>query len=190
MMRYLENRTMNEKQIVDSKGKIHLYEWLNKVPLNGNGETITVNYFSYKIISVTNRGKEKINYRNSWVTDVKVTEENVETLVRGGRCRWKIENECFNTLKNQGYHIEHNYGHGEKNLCYNFLLLTLIAFSFHQILECADKLFQACRKKFGSKWHMWETLRAYIKILIFDSWEHLLDFALDPDKYSPTINKT
>ena len=190
MMRYLENQTMNEKQIVDSKGKIHLYEWFNKVPLNGNGETITVNYFSYKIISVKNKGKEKINYRNSWVTDIEVTEENVETLVRGGRCRWKIENECFNTLKNQGYHIEHNYGHGEKNLCYNFLLLTLIAFSFHQILEHADKLFQACRKKFGSKWHMWETLRAYIKILVFDSWEHLLDFALDPEKYNPTIQKT
>jgi len=187
MMRYLEHQTMGAKRIVDDKGNIHLSEWLNGVPLNGNAETVAVNYFSYKKISVDAVGNEKINYWNSWVTDVEVTEENVEPLVKGGRCRWKIENECFNTLKNQGYHIEHNYGHGEKNLCFNFLLLTLIAFSFHQILECADKLFQACRKKFGSKWHMWESLRAYIKILIFDSWEHLLDFALDPPKYNPTI---
>jgi hypothetical protein len=28
-------------------------------------------------------------------------------LVKGGRARWKIENEAFNTLKNQGYHLEH-----------------------------------------------------------------------------------
>jgi hypothetical protein len=28
-------------------------------------------------------------------------------MVRGARARWKIENETFNTLKNQGYHIEH-----------------------------------------------------------------------------------
>ncbi len=26
------------------------------------------------------------------------------------------ENETFNTLKNQGYHSEHNYGPGKKNL--------------------------------------------------------------------------
>jgi len=36
---------------------------------------------------------------------------------RGGRARWRIENETFNTLKNQGYHFAHNYGHGENNLC-------------------------------------------------------------------------
>lgn len=189
MMQYLANQTMCAKRMVDDKGNIHLYEWLNGVPLNGNAETVMVNYFSYKKISMDDAGNETIKYWNSWVTDIEVTEKNVATLVAGGRCRWKIENECFNTLKNQGYHIEHNYGHGEKNLCFNFLLLTLIAFSFHQILECADKLFQACRKKFGSKWHMWETLRAYIKILVFDSWEHLLDFALAPPKYNPTIRK-
>ncbi|MFH1962293.1 MAG: hypothetical protein ABIJ30_05370, partial [bacterium] len=97
--------------------------------------------------------------------------------------KWKIENECFNTLKNQGYHIEHNYGHGEKNLCFNFFLLTLLAFYFHQIFELTDRLYQECRKKFGSKRHMWETLRSYIKILIFEDWEELLNFALDPTKY-------
>ena len=36
--------------------------------------------------------------------------------MRGGRARWKIENETFNTLKNQGYHFEHNYGHGKKSV--------------------------------------------------------------------------
>ncbi|MBU1752897.1 ISNCY family transposase, partial [bacterium] len=77
----------------------------------------------------------------------------------------------------------HNYGHGEKNLCFNFFLLTLLAFYFHQIFELTDRLYQECRKKFGSKRHMWETLRSYIKILIFEDWEELLNFALDPTKY-------
>ena len=27
-----------------------------------------------------------------------------------------VENETFNTLKNQGYQLEHNFGHGTKNL--------------------------------------------------------------------------
>ena len=38
------------------------------------------------------------------------------TLMRGARVRWKIENETFNTLKNQGYHFEHNLGHGRAHL--------------------------------------------------------------------------
>ena len=91
-------------------------------------------------------------------------------------------------MKNQGYHIEHNYGHGENNLCHNFYLLTLLAFFFHQIFELTDRLYQANRLKFGSKRHMWETLRTYIKLLIFDSWEFLLAFALSPDDYNVRCN--
>ena len=41
--------------------------------------------------------------------------------MRAGRARWKIENETFNTLKNQGYCFEHN--HGEKNLSTVFALM-------------------------------------------------------------------
>lgn len=184
MMEYIEaSNKINEMRIQDKKERIHVYEWINDVPLNGNEDSINVNYFQYKIISKDINGNEKVNYKSSWVTDFKITKENVKTLVRGGRCRWKIENECFNTLKNQGYYIEHNYGHGSKNLCFNFFLLTLLAFYFHQIFELIDHLYQACRRKFGSKRHMWETLRTYIKILIFETWEYLLDFALTPTKY-------
>ena len=44
-----------------------------------------------------------------------------------------------------------------------------------------DGLYQECRKKFGSKQHMWETLRAYIKIFLFHSWDNLLKFAFACD---------
>ena len=174
---------MQEKHIVDEKGRRHIYTWLNDVPLNGHKDTLRVNYLDYRIISLDKHGNERISYHNSWVTDIVITDENVEILSRAGRCRWKIENECFNTLKNQGYHIDHNYGHGSNHLCFNFYLLTLVAFYFHQIFELTDGLYQACRKKFGSKAHMWETLRAYIKILVFDTWDHLLDFSYTPTKY-------
>ncbi len=76
--------------------------------------------------------------------------------------------------------MDRNYGHGKKNLSFNFYLLTLLAFFFHQIFELTDRQYQACRKKFGSKRHLWEKLRAYIEILIFDTWEKLLDFAVSP----------
>jgi hypothetical protein len=61
-------------------------------------------------------GELKLTYRSSWITDFTVCKNNVAELVRNARTRWKIENECFNNLKNQGYHLEHNYGHGSENL--------------------------------------------------------------------------
>ena len=178
-----DKEDINERCIIDKKGRTHKYEWVNNMPLYGSSDSIEVNFFRYQIISKDKNGNEKIAYKSSWVTDLEINEENCVTLVRGARCRWKIENECFNTLKNQGYSIEHNYGHGEKNLCFNFFLLTLLAFFFHQIFELTDHLYQECRKKFGSKQNMWSSLRSYIMIFVYETWEVLLDFALNPRKY-------
>jgi len=171
---------MGTKTIIEGNTS-HIYEWVNQIPLNGNKETVIINYFRYQKI-INENGVERISYRNSWVTDFLIGEKNIETLVRGGKCRWKVENECFNTLKNQGYNIEHNYGHGEKNLSFNFLCLILLAFYFHQIFELTDGIFQDCRKKWGSKKNLWSKIRALLDFFIFDSWYHLLEFLLNPQK--------
>lgn len=163
----------------DDKGREHFYEWMNAVPLSGREDAIRVNYFQCRVVSKDKKGKETI-FLNSWVTDIVITESNIKTLVAGGRCRWKNENECFNVMKNHGYYMDRNYGHGKKNLCYNFYLLTLLAFFFHQIFELTDTQYQACRKKLGSKKNLWEKLRAYIDLLIFETWEQLLTFVLTP----------
>jgi hypothetical protein len=171
-------KEVSRMEFRDKKGRLHVYEWINGVPLNGNKETVITNYFEYWLID-----KEKVTYHNSWVTDISISEENVKDLVRGGRCRWKIENEVFNTLKNQGYHIEHNYGHGKKNLSMNFFLLNLLAFFMHQIFELTDNLYQQCRKKFSSKREFWNCLRGVIKVLIFPDWENLLQRVLTPSEF-------
>ena len=65
----------------------------------------------------------------SWVTDLPVKGiKQVQKIIQGGRARWKIENETFNTLKNQGYEFEHNFGHGNKNLSSVFAMLMMLAF--------------------------------------------------------------
>lgn len=166
-------------EIKDHKGRLHQYRWQNDVPLNGKADALRVNYLDYSLINA----KGKRTFYNSWVTDIEVVESHIVALAQGGRCRWKIENECFNTLKNQGYYIEHNYGHGKKNLSYNMYLLTLLAFYFHQIFELTDGAYQACREKFGSKRYLWECFRGDIRRMIFDSWELLMDFELNPDNW-------
>jgi len=193
MMAYIDTarqiKGVNSISCAQKDGKTYQYEWINDVPLNKRKDGIRVNYFSLTIISMQKDGSEKITFRSSWITDLTIDKTNVELLTKVGRSRWKIENECFNTLKNQGYAAEHNYGHGENHLAFNFYLLTLIAFLFHQVFELTDRMYQACRKKFGSKTHMWETLRAYVKIFVFSTWDMLLDFALDPGKYGPTMSQ-
>ena len=178
---------LNEITFIDDKGRIHIYAWMNNVPLNGRDDAISVNYLCCRIIGVDKNGEEKVVYKNSWVTDLDVNATNIKRLVTAGRCRWKAENEVFNVMKNHGYCMERNYGHGNENLSFNFYLLTLIAFLTHQIFELTDTLYQKCRVKFGSKKHMWETLRAYIKIIVFDTWESLLEFGLSPKKYTLSV---
>jgi hypothetical protein len=172
-------------EMIDEKGRSHQYRWKNDVPLNGKKDALRVNFIEYSMFNETGRR----TFHNSWVTDIGVTQDNIVRLAQAGRCRWKIENECFNTLKNQGYYIEHNYGHGKKNLSYNMYLLTLLAFYFHQVFELTDGAYQACRKKFGSKRYMWESFRGAIESFIFEDWAHFYDFKLNPDDYEVAISK-
>ena len=94
---------------------------------------------------------------------------------RGGRARWKIENETFNTLKNQGYNFEHNYGHGNNNLSTVFAMLMMLAFLIDQIQQRCCGLFQAALKKAGSKKSFWEKVRAAFFMFTIDSWKSLFE---------------
>jgi hypothetical protein len=162
-------------ELVDQKGRRHHYRWVNQVPLNGTRDADQINFFEYWLIV-----NQKATYHNSWVTDQTVSKKNVAELVKAGRARWKIENETFNTLKNQGYHLEHNFGHGSQHLSNNFFALNVLAFFIHQILELCDRGYQHCRSTFSSRKEYWNSLRGVIKIMLFRNFEHLLRNVADP----------
>ena len=180
---FTETRAINEThtlRIKDLNGQDHVYEWLNEIPLNDTKNADNVNFFQYSIF----KGKKR-TFRSSWVTDIKITSENIKELVKCGRARWKIENETFNTLKNQGYHATHNYGHGHKNLAYNFFLMNLLAFYMHQIFQLSCGRYQYCRSKFTAYKDFWNNLRSIIRYHLFYSWERLLDYVAEPLINSP-----
>jgi hypothetical protein len=83
------------------------YQWLSGVPLRGDEKAMTVNWLMIEISDDSG----KVTYRNSFITDLEVSRENVAELAAAGRARWKIENESFNVLKTKGYNLEHNFGH-------------------------------------------------------------------------------
>ena len=109
----------------------------------------------------------------SWVTDITIDRENAYVLMRGGRARWKVENETFNTLKNQGYHLEHNYGLGNKHLSTIFILIMMLAFLVDQSQQLCCTLFQSVWKKVGSKRSLWEQMRGMFQNFKLESMEML-----------------
>jgi len=170
-------KLLDRFQWTDEKGTRYSYEWVNDVALTGAKDSPPVNFIEFRILK---DGKQ--TYHSSWITDIEVTEENVRRLVRAARARWKIENEGFNTLKNQGYHLEHNYGHGNNHLSSALFLLNLLAFYTHQILELTDRLYQRCRAEFSARIEYWNIIRATFRLFIFEDWEQVLSRIIAPAK--------
>ena len=135
-------------------GVSHRFRFVNDMPLNASNVDVRVNFIEY-----WEMGKDKVQHF-SWVTDLRVSKRNVFHLMRGGRARWRIENETFNTLKNQGYHFEHNYGHGTHNLSVVFATVMMLAFLVDQTQQLCCVMFQAVWAKLGSKRLLWERMRA------------------------------
>ncbi len=146
---------------------LHRFRFINQVPLNASHQDLLINFVEYWEIT------PKKTQHFSWVTDFTVSNGNVMRIMRGGRARWKIENETFNTLKNQGYHFEHNYGHGQHHLSVVFAMLMMLAFLVDQTQQLACHLFQAVLQKEGSRRSLWEHMRALFHALDFNSFEDL-----------------
>ncbi len=153
-------------------GLVHRFRFVNDVPLNASNTDVRVNFIEYWEI-----GADKVQHF-SWVTDLRVSKRNVFHLMRGGRARWKIENETFNTLKNQGYNFEHNYGHGQQNLSVVFAMLMMLAFLVDQTQQLCCALFQAVWAKLGSKRLLWERMRALFYDYALESMRQLLEALL------------
>lgn len=158
----------------DSKGRRFEINFINDLPLNATHPELRVNYLQFLEFDKT--GRSRVEF--TWVTDFEVTRENALLLCRGGRARWHIENETFNTLKNQGYHFEHNYGHGYQNLAVNFAMLMMLAFLADQVQQLCCPLFQAVWKKLGTKRLLWDRLRACFALLNATSMRQLYEVLL------------
>ena len=111
----------------------------------------------------------------SWVTDLRVSKRHVYHLMRGGRARWKIENETFNTLKNQGDNFEHHDGHGQHHLAVVCAMRMMLALLVDQTQQRCGALCQAVWSKLGSKRLLWERMRALFYDYVLESMRHLLE---------------
>ena len=169
LFEWVNGITKETVKIVD-KNK-YIFRYVNNVPLNDTKDAPKVNFFECDVEELS--GKKIIKKHFSWVTNICITDDNIYKLMCGGRARWKVENETFNTLKNQGYQFEHNFGHGKKNLHTVFAFLMMIAFLIDQIQEASCGLFQAALKKQFTRRALWEKLRSFFYLYFIESWVDL-----------------
>jgi hypothetical protein len=157
----------------------YTWKYLNGVPIRyDESEPFEVNYFSMEIRA---EGAKKPSYYNSWITNKAITDQNVAYLAECGRTRWKIENEHHNVLKNRGYNLEHNFGHGEKHAADVFFLLNLLALQFHTILEYCDVEYQLTYSTFSVRVAFFEALRVLIRRRYFRAWSEFLEYVRGKD---------
>lgn len=156
------------------KKETWVYRYVNDVPIRDGEGALNVNWCE---ISILNEAGKKI-YRNAFVTNHKITAENVETITAYGRARWKVENENNNTLKNQGYHLEHNFGHGKTHLASLLAVLNILAFGFHTLLEIMDQSYRGVREKIGRRDEMFNGMRYLLSRFLFKSFDSLMGFML------------
>jgi hypothetical protein len=153
--------------------EISTYRYANQLPLNGDPHALEVNWCE---LTVTREDTSELLYKNAFVTDFEVTDTNVAPMVGAGRARWKIENENNNVLKTKGYHLEHNFGHGNQHLASLLLSMNLLAFLFHTVLDLVDQKYRAIRDRLGTRRTFFQDLEALLRYFPFDSWESLWSF--------------
>jgi len=146
-------------------------QWHDHLQLNASHLELEVGLIEYKEFSADGA----ITKRFSWVTQLKLEPSLMPMFVGGGRCRWKVENEAFNTLKNQGYHLDHNFGHGEKYLSTVFAMLMFLAFLVDQVQQLSCPLLAKAMGKFNTKQAYWQHLRSCFEAFALRTWTELYE---------------
>jgi hypothetical protein len=172
---------LQRKTVQTWTGRQHLeyrYCWHNGLELREEQPTLVVNYLS---LELWNEEKGKVTYRNSWVTDLAIDDTNVIEMAECARARWKIENEHNNVLKHHGYHLEHNFGHGQEHACEVYVILNLLAFQMHGVMLLLDELYQKARKSIRRRDEFFAGLRIFFNRYLFETWEDFIAFIAEDD---------
>jgi hypothetical protein len=165
----LEERTVTERR-PGNRSLTYRYRWMEGVPLRDGKDAMNVNWLGVSILDA----KGKTTYDGAFVTSLPLTRDNVVEVAACARARWKIENESFNVLKNNGYNLAHNFGHGKKYLARIFATMNLLAFAFHTACDCLETLWKQARETIGTRTRFFQDIRSICSYIVFNSWTSLM----------------
>ena len=164
---------------------VRLSRYINDVRLRDGHDAVSINWFEITVVKAKTGAHL---YHNSFITNHRLHADNVADVAQAGRGRWKIENENNNVLKTKGYHLEHNFGHGQHYLSAFLLSLNLLAFLFHTVLEWSAAQYALLRRVLARRQTFFEDIRALTRYMVFDSWDHLMHFMIQGLELQPQID--
>jgi hypothetical protein len=138
--------------------------------LRDGKDAALVNWIGFESLN----SKGEVTYRTAFVTSLPVANGNAAEIAVCGRARWKIENEGFNVLKNNGYELEHNFGHGESYLAMTLAALNLLAFAWHTVLDLLEPPWRKAREAAEKRMSFFAYLATLTSLAIFPAWSDLL----------------
>ena len=166
--------TVVEKRWTGKRHEIDTYRFAIQVPLRDSDDALNVNWCEL----TTTLSDGKVIYKNAFATNFNISKDNVKDIVADVRSRWKVENENNNVLKTKGYNLEHNFGHGKKQLSSLLLTFNLLSFLFHTVLEIVDEKYKLIRDKLPTRKTFFDDIRALTRYVYFNNWNSLLDFMI------------
>ena len=171
---FIDGAELARHEVEVRKGKRrerHRYRFIDKVPLRDGKDAVLVNWIGFEILDA----KGVVKYKTALVTSLPVAKSNVADVVACGRARWKIENESFNVLKNHGYELEHNFGHGENTLAMTLVALNMLAFAWHTVLDLLEPPWRRAREAAETRTSFFAYLITMTSLAIFSAWSELLE---------------
>lgn len=157
-------------------GEIWRYRYLNDLPLRAGDGGLRVHWCA---LTISHEKSGEQLYHNSFITNLSLDEHRVKDVTQAGRARWKHENEGHNVLTTRGYHIKHNFGHGQMHLATVLFSLNLLAFFLHTVLQLVDTHYRQIRETLGARRTFFEDIRSLMRWQLFVSWEALIQFMAD-----------
>ena len=182
-----ELKTLETSQWNKRSKETYRYRYVNQIPMRDTQPALLVNGCE---LTITRESDGKVLYHNTFITHHLLNPETVAPVVRAGRSRWKTENENHNVLKTKGDHLEHNFGHGQHHLAATLLTLNLLAFLFHTVLHLVDLSYQRIRQQRDTRKGFFQDILSLTQYLLFESWQHLIDFMLSDSTTTVATNSS
>jgi hypothetical protein len=106
------------------------YRWVNEMDYADSDKR----NWRFSAIRCTEKPQAGEAHEWSWITSLEVARKTVaEVSTQGGRQRWHIENQGFNTQKNSELNLEHAYSHQAWQAFYFLLQIA------HMLLQLVEK---------------------------------------------------
>jgi len=139
------------------------YTWVNEIAYQG----FQLNWIECIETIGALESEENNVTRFVHVTDLKIDRTTAAKISQTGRLRWKIENEGFNTQKNQGYNLKHKFSRTSLIAAKNYYQCIQIAHLINQLLILSTKFQQLLSSKITIK-HLWKCMIGFLLHAIID----------------------